>query len=479
MWVPGLLAVTTAALAALPVWIGRRRVLLNPALLVLVIALWSPGLKTLYVALSTPPVTPAELPGGATLAEFLTPGVLLALVAVMAYAASFAVVGRWTPTLRPSLLGRRHTPGRHERRSVAVLTFLAAAAFVGYLIAAGIDPFTWPLAAKRFLATDIGQETRFTYGPYYFFKAAMVSGSIAYASAYLLFRSPPGRGDRTQRFQFAIVFTFALFLSHFASLRLFILLVLVQLGVLMVYMRERRRAAFVAGFAALTVASFAAITFVHRLPALNVVAELEVEDTTGVAGKAGGRRVRLGEGVPPAARLAGGAFGGRYFLDVGKLSHIAHHFPEEHPYAMGLGYLGFLDDDVAGSRALPGGMSRYLAAQVLGEPYNSVPPGYAGELFMNFGWAGVVAGFLLLGAFHRLLYNYLTASSVSLAVGACLVLMIPSTTLVLLNSGLISATARAAIDLGVFLLVCPFWLDRGHTGRRAPRPHPAGEASAP
>ncbi len=479
-----LIAVAAGIVSGLPLLVRTRKILVNPALFMFLIVAWSPLFKTLYIAVTGPRVSTDPF-AGVSLARFLLGGAMLALVATVAYAGSFVVVGRRT---LPGLFGPRwrHIPGPYERRAVAVLTALCVLCFLGYLRTSGTEFFSLPFSAKRFLPGSIGVSTRFGYPPYYFFKAALVSGSVAYAAAYLLFRAPAGPSDRSYRALFAVVFTFALVVSHFASLRLFIVLVLVQIGILLYHVRDRRHTAFIGGFAVLTAASFVVISFVHRLPgSVDTFGSLESgdsvrsEDSTsggrggpGVRGRGFGREaaeaVELRSGVQ---RLARGVFGGRYFMDIGKLSYVASYFPHEHPYAMGRGFVGFLNDpeSVDGrSRALPGGMSKYLAAEVLGEPNNSVPPGYAGELYINFGWVGVVLGFLLLGAFHRVMFNYLTRPDLSLVAGACLVLLIPSSTLVLLNSGLVSAGSRAVIDLGVFLLVCPFWLRR----RRAPATSP-------
>jgi oligosaccharide repeat unit polymerase len=58
------------------------------------------------------------------------------------------------------------------------------------------------------------------------------------------------------------------------------------------------------------------------------------------------------------------------------------------------------------------GKPAILEGHIFGEIYfdesSGRPPGYAGVLYMNFGYLGIVPGFALLAVFHRFLYRYLT-----------------------------------------------------------------------
>ena len=57
------------------------------------------------------------------------------------------------------------------------------------------------------------------------------------------------------------------------------------------------------------------------------------------------------------------------------------------------------------------GKPAILEGHIFGEIYfdesSGRPPGYAGVLYMNFGYLGIVPGFALLGVFHKYLYRYL------------------------------------------------------------------------
>lgn len=430
----------TVLVACLPLVATRLRApALNPASLVLLVVAWSPLAKSVAIAARARDAAPL-LPGGTSIGSFLSSGAALALAAMVAYSTGYLMFGHRTSGLTGLVGERVRSPGRRGTRTIVLLTSIAAGSFIAYLLGSGTEILSLPLSAKRFLPGDIGVASRFGYLPYYLFKVAMLSGSIAYAAAYVLFRSPSERDDRVHRALFAGVFLFALLLAHFASLRLFILIVLIEVGLLAVYLRERRRLPLVGGLAAVTILSFLAISAFYRPP-------VEVRGGPGSRAERGPL-----ENPARASRFADGAFGGRYFMDVGKLSYLMAHFPDEHRYALGLGYLGPLAPTVT-RRAVPGGMSSYVAREVLGEPLNSVPPGYAGELYLNFGWAGIVIGFLLLGVFHRAIFDLLMAPDTPAALGACLVLLIPSSTLLLLNSGLLAAASRATLDIGTFLLV--------------------------
>jgi hypothetical protein len=141
-------------------------------------------------------------------------------------------------------------------------------------------------------------------------------------------------------------------------------------------------------------------------------------------------------------------------MDVTKLAHIARHFPSQAPFLLGGGLIGLPPPLAPRDESGQGGsINQYLAQQVFDEATNNVPPGFAGELYINFAGPGLFLGFLALGAAHRLLRNHLLDASTPGLVTACLVLLIPSTTLVLFNSGMLPAASRSVIDTAVVLVI--------------------------
>ena len=481
---PTLLITFLATLVAgLPLLASRRASLLNPALYVFMIVASSLFLKAVYISLVHPSPTTGHdrIYIGATSPDVFVAGALLGLTAVVAYTGGFLAIRRWTPTLR---LPERRSEGVGAWNAGAIIALAAfsLACFVIYLKTSDTQLFELPFSAKRFLPKRIGVPTRFQYPPYYFFKLSSLSGPAAFAAALLLFHTRPGRYERVFRWAAGFLFFLALLLAHFASLRLSILIVLGEIVLLALYTRQRRHVAIVSTFVLSTAVSFAVITFVHRIPEpQSVVAVSEetpgdlarrpvaspegeatelpqdsVEAAPGIAEEeAPPTKASRADRPPVSAKvrirtLGEAAFGGRYLLDLTKLAHLAHHFPRERDWLQGRSLVGG-SIDANEDRV---NLGRYIALAVFQEPENHIPAGYAGELYVNFGWSGVVAGFLILGLFHRLVFNYLVARPVSLLAKGFLILLIPATTLVLLNSGILPAAARCALDFGIVLIAC-------------------------
>jgi hypothetical protein len=539
---PTLLAIAVACtvLALLPVLAGRKRVLANPATFVFLSIVWGVLLKALYVAfVRTEPhsIVHDQIYVAAASMDELVVGGLLVLIAVAAYVAGYFAFGRRSPAmadLLPSGVRARwavRSPGGSSwpNRIMAVgLATVCLAAFAAYLYLSGVDILQPPFSAKRFGANLTTVQSRFQYAPYYFFKVAMLSGPLAYAVAHLLTQAVTRAVRRFFKVLFALVFGFALLLCHFASLRLVILVVLLQTVLLLYHARARELAPFMAAFVALTAASFAAITFGHRAaedvevvraemlaaraaqaaveraasrraPARGDAPRAVIEpanpqvrgaraagddgpapgsrpaaaaessgDATGAGGAPAGERPTASAAqsvVQRVGRLAAGPFEGRYFLDFTKLAHIANHFPERQPHLWGGGLVGVLRPSFSAAAGPDIGaltLDRYLAIQVFEEPLNSVPAGFAGDLYIDFGFAGLFLGFLALGAFHRWILNRVAQGSGNAFAGACLVILIPNTSIVLLNSGTLPSLSRSILEISVLALVClPFVLRRG------------------
>lgn len=510
-----LAALACTTLALLPLVAYRERWPLNPALFVFLSVAWGFLLKALYIDLwrdRPRPIVHDQIYVGATSRDFLTVGAVLLLVATCAYVIGFFSIGRRTFRFRTGGAASRPLSG-YARAAIISLALLCFAAFVAYLYTSGTNLLETPLSAKRFGAEDTGASSRFLYLPYYFFKLATFSSPLAYAIAFGLVVTTARKDRRFLGVAFAGVYTFALFLAHFASLRLVIGLLALQIALLLFRYRAAHLVRFMSAFALLTAASFAVITFVNRAPRdINVVRQETLARRAREAARArqaaappdAGRSAetppstaagpgipRSGDrpaGTPPepgAARGDGrpegppadegvgedaspvdgagndmnfGPLEGRYFLDFTKLAHIAHYFPDRRAHLLGGGMIRAVvptrvSDDVAGGSALT--IDRYLAVEVFDEARNSVPPGYAGELYIDFGTTGLVLGFLFLGVFHRLLFNHLTLIRMPGYLVACAIILIPNTTVILLNTGVLPAASACAIGIGMVSLV---WL---------------------
>lgn len=447
MWSIVLLSIVALVFASLPLLVSRRHSLLNPATYIWLMVLGSVFAKGWYITL----LHPQPIDGRDTIfrsvssPEFFVVGLALILVAIAAYVAGFFVHTRKIPVPRTS---SNEVPSRRWMYcSLFCLLALCIASFFVYLHLSGTSLFEPPFSEKRFQLFEIGATSRFRYLPYYFFKLALTSGSVAFVAALLLFRTSERRAAWVFRTAFVGSLAFYLSIGHFASLRMGALAAVMLVFLLAVKARNRRDLPFVVGVALVTMASLVLITFVYRAPPREGVivhptpATAIDSETTDRAREPIVRRKRsLGES----------AFGGRYFFDFAKLAHLAHHVPDRHGYLLGRAWLGGgLEEEGTTYPA-----DRYLAEVIYGEERNSVPPGFAGELFLNFGWAGVAMGFLLLGIFHRVVFEALRRPGLPMEFDGVLVATIPATTLVLINSGLIPALSRLAIDLLILALVC-------------------------
>ena len=504
------LALACTLVAALPLWVSGRKTLLNPAFFVFLMVLWSVSLKTLYLALfHAEPLRRGHdrVYLGAESADVLIAGALLLLAALTSYVGGFFLFGGRRPGFERLRRIAPELPPAGGRRAIAVLGLMALGAFLFYLAVAGETVVELGLSAKRFRPGDIGVDSRFEYWPYYFFKLALLSGSLAYVAVFFLAGAENRRQERSRRWIFGAVFLLALVLAHYASLRLFILLVLLQVALLVHYLRAHRLRVLVTTIASLTVASFVSITYFHRAqsapeeqdaapvvaaapvaagepspseksdePAAATVADPgAVAETSPSEEEIGSspaasdptappeasrprpkkRRLKLPSLVDLGRSLGRSSFDGRYFLDVAKVAHLAHAFPAREPYPGMRALLGRSGDDAGdnGSRATAS-LGKYLAVEVFEEPNNNIPAGYTGELYLSFGPPAVVLGFLALGAFHRWLLNLLADRRLPLMIACCLVVLIPNTTIVLLNSNLLAATVRSILDVGVIVI---FW----------------------
>lgn len=441
MTVTLLFAALGTALAAVPL-LGpsERHSWKNPAWIVFAIVLWSLPLKALYIALLRPEPNPLgrdRLFVHADSSAVFATGAALLCLALAGYALGFHLPAR---SARPKPPRAARSEPTARRRLWAWLG-LCAAAFVGYLITSGIDLQSSALSAKRFAPREIGVPTRFLYPPYYLLKLAATSSSLAYAITVWLCRARSRTERRTSKVLLSASVLLALAVGHFASLRLFLLLMVLQIVLATAYFRPEKGRGFLAALGLLTLSSFVWITWVERsLPLAPTSARAQLERPEPRL-EARGRA------------LLSSIFEGKYLLDVAKLSHLGHYFPSRAPYLAGRGYLGLAPDLDADSSPADATFNRYLARVVFAQPENNIPAGFAGELYVNFGPVGLALGFLGLGVFHRRILERLAGPPLPTLVAAAWLCIVPSVTVVVLNSGLVSAFTRAAVDLAVLALV--------------------------
>lgn len=154
---------------------------------------------------------------------------------------------------------------------------------------------------------------------------------------------------------------------------------------------------------------------------------------------------------------------GAYFLDPAKTAVIINHTSENKTYLLGESFINFIYAPVP--RILwpekPNiKIGPYVAQEVLGF-YNrsGAPPGGIGEFYLNFGWAGVVIGSIILGGLMALIQRH-ALSAANQPIGrikyalyiTCIILYLTTD-----FSGAILSTIRYTIAL----FICEmFWSSR-------------------
>lgn len=142
---------------------------------------------------------------------------------------------------------------------------------------------------------------------------------------------------------------------------------------------------------------------------------------------------------------------GGYFIDVLKTSHIIKAVPTDFGYLHGQSLVGWLFAPVPRSvwpnKPLFMNLPPILSTLIYSQPHNNIPPGIVAELYLNFGWLGVVFGMLLLGIFLRFSFNYYVRYKNSIFVQTIYVLVITRFTIILFNSSMGAAILKTIIDV--------------------------------
>ncbi|MFW6012085.1 MAG: O-antigen polymerase [bacterium] len=190
-----------------------------------------------------------------------------------------------------------------------------------------------------------------------------------------------------------------------------------------------------------------------------VVAGLLV--VTAMAGLRGlGGRMEPGSTSLDAMAVPEAVLGNRNWLGVTKTAHLMEAVPDEIDYQKGKSFLTWLVAPIP--RTVWPEKPVIRVGVTLGEDVfekgrrtSGVPPGFIGELYLNFGYLGVFGGMLALGMVLRMLYASfwpLLGSNPS-ALLLYTVLVFPLTLSLVSNdfSGVVINIARSLITLGVLL----------------------------
>ena len=149
-----------------------------------------------------------------------------------------------------------------------------------------------------------------------------------------------------------------------------------------------------------------------------------------------------------------------YFMDIGKTSVIVDAVPERVDYQNGETLVLFLYGPIPRSIWPEKPVIRIglmVGQEIFNRPNDSgVPPGFVGELYMNFGKIGVAVGMFVLGILNALLYKHtiLTRNSANSVLIYALGTLILSFTLL---TGDVTITMSQIFRYGIILLIGLFF----------------------
>ena len=155
---------------------------------------------------------------------------------------------------------------------------------------------------------------------------------------------------------------------------------------------------------------------------------------------------------------------GRYFLDVLKTTHIIRKVPSEMGYLNGQSLIGWAFAPVPSSvwpeKPLFIQIPAILGAIIFTEYHNNIPPGIVAELFLNFGWTGIIIGMFVVGYLLRLLYNTLRRNLNLEVVQVLYAMIMVRMTVILFNTSFGAAMLKSMIDIIPLLIILWFVNDK-------------------
>jgi hypothetical protein len=525
-----LLALLALVVVLVPVLQDPRLIFANPAAYFFLALLWGGLFKGLYIAvLRQEPFTEEALAGrndrifiNADGVEALLPGYWLLLLAAVAYALAFVILCRIQKSEYTDFRSRAALRFTHSKRVIWWVCAAVSASLISlaiYFLTSNVDLSETGLSAKRFLPTSTGNKHYLSYYPYYFFKLSLMLAPLSVLT-FAYFTVHRDSNDSGKLFAvFLTAFALAVMVSFYASLRLPILVLLLQLFLISKFLQDRWWTKGTIATVPIIVICFVMMTFVVRPSGYlaeragtnfeemdsNFSTKMDGDFNTKMDGdfnnlstkkrrrhqlpiagcpaaasrSAALKKAPAGDAQSPSqsnseatsedvwpklickvSRKAFIAFEGRYFLDATKLAHIYTGMQNDVPLVWGASffYLPLWTGSLPENWKEVNGRSvgRHLALNVFNftpDRPGGVAPGYAGELILNFGLIGLVAGMLLLGALHALVFQLLRFSVLSSAELMVAASFIAHSTIVLLNSGFLPAAGNAILQLASFMIL--------------------------
>lgn len=368
--------------------------------------------------------------------EFLIPAVLLINAALACLVLGYLAPWPRIPLHRASRPGRTGWSERRVKVVAALLVAVGGACVVVYLDRLDIQLGTLPeLSAKRRLEVTGGEYGYAAMG-YYLWGMSLLSYAF-----YLLWTQLASSGRRLISLSGVTTLAVGLlaaFPPFLTSSRTGIMVLVIYAAIIWNYARRPLTARWLTG------------AVVAGLLVITVMAGLRSMGRRGVSGEDGLNAMAVPEAV----------LGNRNWLGITKTAHLLQAVPDEIEYQNGKSFLTWLVAPIP--RTVWPGKPVIRVGVTLGEDVfekgrraSGVPPGFIGELYLNFGYLGVFGGMLGLGMVLRLLYAsfWPLLGSNRTALLLYTVIVFPLTFSLVSNdfSGVVINIARSLITLGILL----------------------------
>jgi oligosaccharide repeat unit polymerase len=371
------------------------------------------------------------------------PDFMVRAMALMLFGFCFLVLGYLIPVNRPIRLDQRIFKGRpfYPRRLKRMLFFTlfialgAFAAFVAVTFKGAGDFALQMLSSHRGLTTDISE-----YQSYGYLRLLVGLSNLAAYVAYA--QSRVDKSQRMRRFYRRIVLVgllISLIMAFYSQSRAALIFAILNILFIKYYLDGRR----------FPVKLFAVIAPVG-LALFMVTSMLR-----------GGTGVTITDRITPMTILAPIVLT-TSGIDASKTAHIVDYVDDTQDFKFGATLVQFTTAVVPRQlwQSKPVNLDTYIGEKIYGTTWlgsSAVPAGFFGEMYMNFWYAGIIIGALVLGMVIKWLTNLLAGNRESLAFILVYVVMLQQFGMSVLASG-VSSTIIGALSAGVPMIIALYYL---------------------
>jgi oligosaccharide repeat unit polymerase len=366
------------------------------------------------------------------------PEFMLWSMALMLFGFSFLVLGYLIPLNRAMPLDFRIFRGlpfhpRRLRRMLIVTLLLSMAAFVAFVAATfqGAGEFAWRmLSSHRGLSSDLAD-----YQAYGYLRLLVGLSNLVVYIAYAQSRLTDSvRARRFYRRVMALGLLVSVAMAFYSQSRAALVFAFLNIVFIKYYLdRQRFPIKLFAVVAPLGVALFMLTSMLR-----------------------GGTGVSLADRITPMTVIAPMILttGG---IDASKTGHIVDYVDDTQDFKLGGTLVQFITAVVPRSLwpGKPVNLDTYIGEKIYGAQFfgsSAVPAGYFGEMYMNFWYAGIVLGALVLGMLIKVFSNLLAGNKRSVGFILCYVVMLQQFGMSVLGSG-VSSTIIGALSAGVPMII--------------------------